>query len=563
MPNIDSILWIVLIASITANLALAMVLWRRWRLGRAPAAGGRTADQTLALTIDGLNSVEYGVALFDRDDRLVLCNTSYRRAHALSADLMVPGAPRAEVLRTDAEVARRTRTTAGEHAGHEPGIDRLLDDDRWYRISESPTSGGGTTRILTDVTDVKRQEAALQNAQKVEAIGQMAAGLAHELNNIFTAIGGFSELARQRLEQPKINRQRIAKLLNEIAPGVRQGSALTRQIITFSRRQPHETKIVAAGKPIDAVKHIIGSLVSARTEIDFDLGRAKVLVEVDPSQLELAIVHLALNARDAMPDGGTLSVGCKSVSLDPDFVSAHEGGRPGPHAAISVADTGIGMDADIVSRVFEPYFTAREDGTGTGLGLTTVQDFVRQAGGIVTVESQAGKGSVFTLFLPIVSANRREQEAPLAPRGGSVLVVDDEQTVRDFATLALEDLGYQVHCAKSADEALATLGRGKLRADVLLTDVMMPGLSGPDLARQVEQRHPEVAVIYMSGYEHRRLSKERMVAKGEICLFKPFTQEMLDHAVRRALGRKAGAGPASEDNADAPPQRRKQGGIGG
>lgn len=574
LPNLDSILWIILTATVVLNLVVTLILWRRWMRGRSVATDGRTADQRLAMTVDGLESLDSGFALFDRNDRLALCNETYRRANSLTADLLVPGTRRIDILLAAAErgiggLSPEDAETWAEDefkrplASRQP-IDRLHDDDHWYRVSEFPTVGGGLVRTLTDITDVKRHEAALRHAQKIEAIGQLAGGLAHEFNNILTAVGGFSELARRRLEQPKVDRARVIKLLNEVILGVRRGGALTRQILTFSRRQAVETKIVAVQEPINDVKGIIESLGSTGIDVTFDLNCGKSLIEVDPSQMEQAIINLALNARDAMPDGGKLSVSCKTVTLDTAFVSAHKGSRPGPHAAISVADTGVGMDATIASRVFEPFFTTKEDGTGTGLGLATLYGFVRQAGGIVTVESLPGKGSIFTVYFPIASADRWEAEAPLPPRGGAVLVVDDEQTVRDFATLALEELGYTVQCANGADEALATLARGKGNIDVLLTDVMMPGLSGPELARQVEQRHPEVNVIYMSGYENRRLAKERMVAKGEVCLFKPFSQEMLDRAVRRALGHRAAAAPAaSEDIGDLPNPRRKRGGVGG
>lgn len=572
MPNIDSILWIILAVSVVLNLAVTLILWRRRMLGRPSAPDGRTADQRLSMALDGLESLDSGFALFDRDDRLVLCNETYRRANSLTADLLVPGTLRTDILHAAADRGPGALSSVDAEAWVQAEIDRppatvqpidrLHDDDRWYRVSEFDTVGGGMVRTLTDITDVKRHEAALRHAQKIEAIGQLAGGLAHEFNNILTAVGGFAELARRRLEQPNIDRDRIGKLLNEVVLGVRRGGAVTRQILTFSRRRAVETKIVEVGESIDGVKGIIESLASTGIEVAFDMSCGSTLVEVDPSEMEQAIINLALNARDAMPDGGTLSVSCKPVTLDAGFVSAHKGSRPGAHAAISLVDTGIGMDATIVSRIFEPFFTTKDDGRGTGLGLATVYGFVRQAGGIVTVESMPGKGSIFTLYFPIANAERKEAEAPLAPRGGAVLVVDDEQTVRDFATLALEELGYEVHCAGGADEALATLARSKGQIDVLLTDVMMPGLSGPELARQVAQRHPHVTVVYMSGYENRRLAKERMVAKGEVCLFKPFTQEMLDRAVRRALGRRTGTSPEPDAFDDAPAPPRKLGGLG-
>ncbi len=570
LPNLESVPWIILATALALNLAATLVLTRRWLRGRAASPDGRTAEQRLAMTIHGLDSLDWGFALFDRDDRLVLCNETYRRANALTADQLVPGTLRAEILRAAAKSGPEALSSTEAEAWVEEELnrppesgqplDRIHDDDRWYRISEFRTVSGGLVRTLTDITDVKRHEAALRHAQKIEAIGQLAGGLAHEFNNILTAVGGFAELARRRLEQPKVDRERVGKLLTEVVLGVRRGGNLTRQILTFSRRQAVETRVVDVGESVASIKGIIGSLASTGIEVAFDMSCDNALVEVDPSQLEQAIINLALNARDAMPDGGQLSLACKTVTLDAGFVAAHKGSRPGPYAAISLSDTGVGMDATVMSRIFEPFFTTKEDGNGTGLGLATTYGFVRQSGGIVTVESLPGKGSTFTLYLPIADAERKEEDAPLAPRGGAILVVDDEQTVRDFATLALEELGYEVHCAGGADEALVTLAKARGQIDVLLTDVMMPGLSGPELATQVAHRHPEVTVLYMSGYENRRLAKERMLAKGETCLFKPFTQERLDHAIRRALARRSG--PAPEAVSDPPDPPRKLGGMG-
>ena len=270
MPNLDSVLWIILAAALALNLAVTLLLTRRWLMGRSATPDGRTADQRLAMTIDALDSLDSGFALFDQSDRLVLCNETYRRANAYTADLLAPGTPRIEILRaaakrgpgavSDTEVDDWVEDELNRPLASDQPFDRIHDDDRWYRVSEFPTVGGGMVRTLTDITDVKRHEAALRHAQKIEAIGQLAGGLAHEFNNILTAVGGFAELARRRLEQPKVDRERIGKLLTEVVLGVRRGGNLTRQILTFSRRQAVETRIVEVGESIDAVKGIIESL---------------------------------------------------------------------------------------------------------------------------------------------------------------------------------------------------------------------------------------------------------------------------------------------------------------
>ncbi|NNG06010.1 MAG: response regulator [Inquilinus sp.] len=565
MPNLGSLLWIVLTGSVALNLAVTLVLWRRWARGRAIADDGRTVEQRHGMTLDALETLPLGFSLYDRDARLVLCNESYRRANAATADLLVPGAARADLVQATAErgaipegadprvwVAAELARSLAEDIP----FDRQLADKRWYRINEHRTVGGGMVRLLTDITERKQHEAARQHTQKIEAIGQLAGGLAHEFNNILTAVGGFSELAQRRLQQPKFDRQRVSKLLDEVIAGVRRAGILTRQILTFSRHQTVETKVVDATASIRGIEDILRSLAADGIEVELAFDSDAAMVEVDPSQMEQAVINLALNARDAMPNGGAMSIACRTVELDRAFVAAHKGRRPGRHAAVSVSDTGNGMDAATASRAFEPFFTTKKDGRGTGLGLSIVYGFARQAGGMVTVESLPGKGSVFTVFLPIAGRMESQAEPPPAD-GGRVLVVDDEQTVRDFVTLALEELGYEVHAVATGEDALRFLDGHAGEVDVLLTDVMMPGLTGPDLAGQAAKRHPSLAVVYMSGYENRRLAKERMLAKGDICLYKPFTQVSLDQAVRRALA--DGRAPPEPALATPVPRRRAGG----
>ncbi|MEE8271425.1 MAG: response regulator [Alphaproteobacteria bacterium] len=562
MPNLVAPLSILLLACVALNLAVTLVLWRRWARGRLPSDTGTDAaslDNQRALLSDALESISEGFALFDRDGRLVLCNENYRNAYPRSADMLVPGTRFAEILRAEAErgacsgSAKEVEAWVQERltrplASAEP-LDMKLSNDRWYRISEHQTRSGGVVKLLTDITEVKRHEKALQRAQKMEALGQLAGGLAHEFNNLLTAIGGFSELARRRIENPRQDRKRIAKLLDEVVSGVQRAAALTRQMLTFSRRQKVETTVIATGDAVRAIEGMLLSLLTDGIQVEIDLQDNDAPIEVDPSLLEQCIINLALNSRDAMADGGTLTVSTRVVTLDEDFAAAHKGAKPGPHAAISVTDTGVGMTATTVTRIFEPFFSTKGPAKGTGLGLAIVYGFVRQCGGIVTVESLRGKGSSLTIHLPLATGPAKVVDPILAPRGGAVLVVDDEQTVRDFVTLALEELGYDVWCAASAEEALAVLERQGEAIDLVLTDVVMPDTSGPDLARQIAERTPDLTVIFMSGYENRRLAKERMVASDEVCLFKPFTQETLDQAVRQAIGKKIARARADDGTA--------------
>lgn len=536
--------------------ALPSAGWLAWRAcrdaariaapaGSAAAARGAGGEDLRTLLDDALDSITEGFALFDADGRLVQCNGTYRRAYPLTADLMRPGARMSDILRAAARrgcflrpgedldgwiASRLSRELASDRP-----VEHRLGDGRWYRISEQRTRHGGVVKLLSDVTERRRHEEALRQAQKMEAAGRLAGGMAHEFNNILTAIGGFAELARTRPDEP----QWVAAALDEVCRGVRRAARLTRRMLAFSRAAPPDSRPVGVAQAVGGVVELIRSLLGETSELRLDLADDGAVLLVDPVELDQALINLALNARDAMPQGGTVTIASRLVELGEAFCRSHQGTRPGRYVALTLTDTGGGMDAETKAHAFEPFFTTKPQGEGSGLGLAMVYGFARQAGGMVTIDSTPGQGCAVTLYLPLDLPDAVPASAPVRAAAsdpdGTILVVDDEAPVRDYVALTLLDLGYSVLRADSGAAALDLLDRERGGIDLLLTDVMMPGLTGTDLASLVAERHPEVKVIFMSGYENRRPAKARMVGGGQVCLFKPFTTEALARTVASAI----------------------------
>jgi two-component system cell cycle sensor histidine kinase/response regulator CckA len=401
--------------------------------------------------------------------------------------------------------------------------------------------------VARDVTerlhaDEKRRELEdqLRQAQKMEAVGRLAGGIAHDFNNLLTAIGGYGQLALASLSSDESGARRQ---LEELLQAADRAAKLTRQLLAFSRRQVLQPRLVNLNDVVGDVESMLARLIGADIEVvsslDTELGR----IHADPSQLEQVVVNLAVNARDAMPHGGRLLIETGNAELDEDFVSRHVGSRIGPYVALTVADTGEGMDAETAVRVFEPFFTTKEAGSGTGLGLSTVYGIVKQSNGYVAVDSEPGRGTVVTIYLPRVPAVA-EQKADPAPRAAepfarrgseTVLVVEDEEIVRSLVREMLESLGYTVVDAHDGDEALAVLKRSTPAIDLVVTDLVMPRMSGRDLARRVAELQPETAVLLVSGYAGDTVTAEGPLEPGTAFLEKPFTGAELAAKVREVL----------------------------
>jgi len=397
-----------------------------------------------------------------------------------------------------------------------------------------PARGVG---ISLDVTERHVLEAQFQHSQKMEAVGRLAGGVAHDFNNLLTGILGYCELLLGEIPADAPYRADIAEIQNA---GTR-AAGLTRQLLAFSRKQIIEPALLDLSRIVREMDPMLRRLLGEDIEVVLHLDPAPAPVLADRGQVEQVVMNLAVNSRDAMPRGGTLTIETADVVLDEHYAKGHLGVEPGPYVVLTMTDTGTGMTPEVKSRLFEPFFTTKEVGKGTGLGLATVHGIVTGTGGSIGVYSEPGIGTAFKVYIPQTGAaepGAESQLAEAAPRSGTrtVLVVEDEASLRDLTKRLLELQGYAVLVAADAAEALRLFEEHD-SIDVLLTDVVMPGASGPELTRQLMERKPELTVIYMSGYTEDAIVHHGVLAPGMALLHKPFTSEALGRKIRDTLKR--------------------------
>jgi PAS domain S-box-containing protein len=395
----------------------------------------------------------------------------------------------------------------------------------------------GILGIVRDITDRVRLEDQLRQAQKMEAVGRLAGGVAHDFNNILTAIGGYSGLLLAEFAPTDPRRADV----EEIKKATERAAGLTRQLLAFSRRQVLQPRVLDLNAVIAGAEKLLRRLIGEDIRLVTRLDPALGAVRADAGQVEQVVMNLAVNARDAMENGGTLTIETRNFEVPVSRrVPERDAMAPGRYVQIRVSDTGVGMDAETKRHIFEPFFTTREKGKGTGLGLATVYGIVKQSGGFIWVDSEPGRGAVFTLDLPQVDQRVESAESPVDGRADrigteTVLVVEDEPQVRTVACEALRSHGYKVLEAPDADVALRVArGSGKT-IDLLLTDVVMPGLSGKQLADILAAERPGLRMLFMSGYTDDALSPHGVLAPGVHYLQKPFSPEVLAQKVREVL----------------------------
>jgi two-component system, cell cycle sensor histidine kinase and response regulator CckA len=398
----------------------------------------------------------------------------------------------------------------------------------------------GVQGIARDVTERKQLEEQLRQAQKMEAVGRLAGGIAHDFNNLLTAITGYSELTLKGLQPEGLLRHNI----EEIKRAGDRAASLTRQLLAFSRKQVLQPKVLDLNEVVldmeKMLRRLIGEDIELRTGLASGLGRVKA----DPGQIEQVIMNLAINARDAMPQGGSLIIETENVYLDSDYAASHIAVKPGAYVMLAVSDTGSGMDETTQSRIFEPFFTTKEIGKGTGLGLSMVYGIVKQSGGNIWVYSEVGRGTSFKIYLPRIDdladeyRPGNEVEQPLYGTE-TILLAEDDVRVRNLVRDVLEHYGYRVLVAENGDTALAAATWHKGRIHLLLTDVVMPRMSGHELAERLTGIHPEVKVLYMSGYTDESIVHHGVVDANTHFIQKPFAPEALARKVSEVLDRKA------------------------
>lgn len=496
-----------------------------------------------------LDNIPIGVFWKDRNSRYLGCNRrvadafGFQGPHEMigKCDLEFPCLKREEAeffLQKDREVMERNE---GEIGIVEPAT---FADGRhvWLETSKVPMHDHegrvvGVLGIWQDITEKRQLEERLRQTLKMEAIGRLAGGVAHDFNNLLTVINGYTDLLLGQMEPGDARYDSLTQIRKA---GLR-ASGLTRQLLAFSRKTVLVPAVIDLNELLLDMEKLLYPLLGENVVLQIKTSNPLWRVKVDPTEMSQVVINLCVNARDAMPQGGVLRVETANVDLDEAHAAVVEGARPGPHVCLTVADTGTGMDDATKARIFEPFFTTKGPEKGTGLGLATVYGIVRQSGGHIEVESEVGKGTTFRVYLPRVCEERRKAKSHLLPQRPTpkgretVLLVEDEDGVRKLARLVLEGSGYCVLEAANGPDALRLCSESPCPIDLLVTDVVMPMMSGPQLAREVLAARPGLRVLYLSGYTDDEIIRHGISEGESAFLHKPFTPAHLARKVREVL----------------------------
>jgi len=488
-----------------------------------------------------LAHLPHRILVKDRHSVVVFCNTNFARDLGLRV---------ADVIGKDTFAlhppALAEAYAANDRQVMETGVLQHLEEpyqvdgqQRWVHTVKVPyrDEDGRVTGVLVvfdDITERRQLEQQVQQSQKMEAVGELAGGVAHDFNNLLTAILGYCELILDDLAADDPHRRDI----DEIQKAGQRAAELTRQLLAFSRKEIITPTTLDLNAVVGDMRTMLDRLIREDVKILVGLSHGLALVTADRGQIEQIVINLAVNARDAMPDGGTLTIQTATVEIDADTAQQHRALSPGPHVSLTVSDTGSGMTADVKARIFEPFFTTKPRGRGTGLGLASVQGTIARSGGSISVSSEIGAGSTFQVLLPRADAGVATPVIVpvLNPLTGTetVLVVEDADQLRSLISLLLKRQGYTVLVAANADEAKRQFA-GHAAIDVMLTDVVMPGASGPELTRELQASRPALKVIYMSGYTQDAIVQHGVLLPGITFLPKPFTADTLGRKIRSVL----------------------------
>jgi two-component system, cell cycle sensor histidine kinase and response regulator CckA len=487
------------------------------------------------------------LVIVDTDRRIRLNAAAehlYGRTNAeMQAFAFKPEAPWIPADEREAWEDVRRRVAAGERmVGARLTLVRPSGERRQSELSSIPVrlhdgTPAGVITVITDLTDRLSLEAQFRHAQKMEALGRLAGGIAHDFNNVLMGILGYAEMVAADARESKVEQQDA----DQVVAATRRAIDLARRLTAFARREAARTEIFNVGELVDEIVPMLRRLAPESIGIETQTAPNQ-FVRADRSELEQALINLAVNAIDAMPRGGRLTIDVEPIDLDRDHAAAHPGEHAGPHVMIAVSDTGQGMDEATRARIFEPFYTTKPVGEGTGLGLAMVFGAVERAGGRVWVYSELGRGTTFKVYLPVGGTPPTADEEPaddLVPRGTeSVLLLEDDDMVRDVVERTLRRLGYEVTTATRPSEALALAGERSF--DLLITDVVMPEMTGDALVREVRAIRPDVPVVFMSGYTAGVLDLK--IGPLDVFASKPLTTGRIARAVREALDRKRRTG---------------------
>ena len=543
--------------------ALAMLVRSNREISKSEEARSHQADMLQAT----LDSIRDGVAVFDSHGNLCAYNENFISLLGFPKALTQPGTTLSmfedAARRAGNKVFDKLATITEMQPGH---YEQLHLGDRVLDIYRSPIPTGGVLFAAEDVTARVRSEATLRQAQKMEAIGHLTGGVAHDFNNLLQIVSANLDLVANEVR----GTPRASERLQNAVAAVHRGSRLTGQLLAFARRQTLAPRATNIGRLVQDMTDMVRRTLGERIHVESIVAGGLWNTLVDPNQIENALLNLAINARDAMADGGNLTIEVANAFLDDAYAAAHDEVVPGQYVMVAVSDTGTGMAPELVSRVVEPFFTTKPEGQGTGLGLSQVYGFVKQSGGHIKIYSEVGQGTTVKLYLPRTRAPE-EGLGPVATspvEGGSetILVVEDDEGVRAAVIDMLGELGYSVLKAGNADQALTILSSGA-NIDVLFTDVVMPGsIKTRELARRAQELHPNIRVLYTSGYTQNAIVHNGRLDDGVQLLSKPYRRDELARKLRTLLGAPSKPGTPSIETAPppaaaaAPPAQNPNGG---
>ncbi|HZT31341.1 MAG TPA: PAS domain S-box protein [Bryobacteraceae bacterium] len=508
----------------------------------------RQAEEAIRLRDRAMQAVSQGILITDvnqPDNPIVYASPGFARMTGYQPEEVLGKNCRfLQGKDTDPRVVESLREAVAAGRGCEVEILNYRKDGTpfWNALSLNPVHNekGGLAYFVgvqSDVTKHKQLEEQLRQAQKMEAVGRLAGGVAHDFNNLLMVINGYAELLAERPDLIGPAGEELA-LIRETGE---RAASLTRQLLAFSRRQVMNQQVLNMNTVISGIEKMLRRLIGEDILLETVLDPALGHIQADPGQIEQVIMNLVVNARDSMPSGGKVTIETSNVVLDEAFVYSHVGSTPGLSVRFVVRDTGIGIEPETMERIFEPFFTTKEPGRGTGLGLSTVYGIVKQMGGSIGVESEVGRGTTFTLYFPAVEQVPVHWEAPEAealPEGAkTILLMEDEVAVRSLVLRVLEGAGFHILAPRDAEHAFTICKAHDGPIDLLLTDVVMPGISGPKIAQQVRSLRPEIRVVYMSGYTDHQVLHDEVLNPQVNLLQKPFTAAVLLKKVKDALAR--------------------------
>jgi PAS domain S-box-containing protein len=525
-----------LLAELAANVSYGLGSLRA-RLSRE-----RIEEERARLSLAVEQAAE-AIVVTDPKGSIAYVNPAFERVTGYSRAEVIGANPR--ILKSGKQDAAFYQTLWGTLTRGEAWTGRFINrrkDGTLYEaeavISPVRDTAGRIVNFVSvqrDVTRERQLEEQVRQSQRIEAVGRLAGGVAHDFNNLLTIIGGYSDLLLERLgpQHPQLSH------VTEIRKAADRAASLTRQLLAFSRRQVLAPQVIDLNSVVANLHNMLRRLIGEDIELVNVPSAQLGLVKVDPGQIEQVILNLVVNARDAMPQGGKITIETANVTLDADYAGAHFPIKAGPYVMLAVSDTGCGMAPEVQAHIFEPFFTTKEQGKGTGLGLAMVYGIVKQSGGYIWVYSEVGRGTTFKIHLPRVDEKLEPVEAPRRPAGRrgteTILLVEDEAAVRSLVCGVLEGGGYKVLAARNGEDALLVSEQHKGPIHLLVTDVVMPEMGGPELAEHLRPYHREMKVLYISGYTDDAIVHHGVLGSSAAFLQKPFTPDVLAHKVREVL----------------------------